>query len=99
MFQQLISFDKMITPTIIKVLFWIGVGISSLFGIITIFTGLAQMFSGYGEGFIGFITMIIGLIVIGVGILASRIYCELLIVVFKMHESLVSINQKLDNNN
>lgn len=99
MFQQLISFDKMITPTIIKVLFWIGVGISGLFGIITIFTGLAQMFSGFGEGFIGFFTMIIGLVIIGVGILASRIYCELLIVVFKMHESLVSINQKLDCNN
>lgn len=99
MFQQLISFDKMITPTIIKVLFWIGVGISGLFGIITIFTGLAQMFSGFGEGFIGFFTMIIGLVIIGVGILASRIYCELLIVVFKMHESLVSINEKLDRNN
>lgn len=99
MIKQLVSFDKMITPTIIQVLFWIGVGLSALFGIITIFTGLAQMFSGYGEGFIGFITMIVGLITIGVGVLASRIYCELLIVVFKMHQSLVSINEKLDQNN
>lgn len=99
MIKQLISFDKMITPTIIKVLFWVGVGISGLFAIITIFTGLAQMFSGYGEGFIGFITMIVGVVIFGVGILASRIYCELLIVVFKMHEALVSINQKLDQNN
>lgn len=95
--EKYINFDKMITPTIIKVLFWIGVGLSVIFGIITIFTGLAQMFSRYGSVLTGLGSFIMGIIIIFVGSLLSRIYCELLIVVFKMHESLDSINKKLDN--
>lgn len=96
MFQQLVSFDKMITSTIIKVLFWVGVGISALFGIITLFSGFGMMIND--SGFIGFLTVLMSVVVFAIGVLASRIYCELLIVVFKMHESLVSINQKLDHN-
>lgn len=94
--QKYINFDSMITPTIIKILFWIGVGLSALFGIITFFSGIGQMFSYYGSGFLGFVTMIMGLVIIVVGSIVTRIYCELLIVVFKMHESLTSINEKLD---
>ena len=82
MIQQLISFDKMITPTIIKILFWVGVGISALIGIITIFSGLGQMFTDFGNGFMGFLMIIFGVIIFGVGTLFARIYCELLIVVF-----------------
>lgn len=94
--QKYINFDTMITPTIIKILFWVGVGLSVLFGLISIFSGFAQMFSPYGSGFAGFISFIIGLVIIVVGSLVARIYCELLIVVFKMHESLNSIDEKLD---
>jgi len=97
MFSQLISFDKMITPTIIKILFWVGVGVSGLFAIISIFSGLGVMFTE--NGFLGFITIIMGFVIFAVGTLFSRIYCELLIVVFKMQEVLVSINQKLDQKN
>ena len=92
--HKYINFDSMITPTIIKILFWIGVGLSGLFGIITFFSGLAVMFTE--SGFTGFLMVIFSLIIIAVGILVSRIYCELLIVVFKMHESLTQINEKLD---
>ena len=97
MMQQFISFDKMITPTIIKILFWIGVALSGLFAIILIFTGLGQMFSGFGEGFYGFLMVLLGLASFVVGTLMSRIYCELLIVVFKMQEALSSIDRKLDD--
>lgn len=92
--HKYINFDSMITPTIIKILFWVGVGLSGLFGIITFFSGLAVMFTE--SGFTGFLMVIFSLIIIAVGILVSRIYCELLIVVFKMHESLTQINEKLD---
>jgi len=97
MMQQFISFDKMITPTIIKILFWIGVALSGLFAIILIFTGLGQMFSGFGEGFYGFLMVLLGLASFVVGTLMSRIYCELLIVVFKMQEALSSIDRKLES--
>jgi len=97
MIQQFISFDKMITPTIIKILFWIGVALSGLFAIILIFIGCGQMFSGFGDSFIGFLTVISGLASFVVGTLMSRIYCELLIVVFKMQEALSSIDRKIES--
>lgn len=94
MFKQLISFDKMITPTIIKILFWVGVGISGIFAISTFVSGFGIMFMD--NGFLGFLTIIMGFVIFAVGVLFSRIYCELLIVLFKMHEALASINRKLD---
>lgn len=97
--QKYLNFDRMITPTIIKILFWVGVGISVLAGIIAIFSGLAQIFSRYGSGMLGFITFIMGFVIMILGTLGARIYCELLIVVFKMHESLHSIDEKLIDSN
>src|SRR5699024_5852513 len=97
MMQQCISIDKMITPTIINILFWIGVALSGLFGIILIFSGLGQLFSGFGEGFYGFLMVLLGFASFVVGTLMSRIYCELLSVVFKMQEALSSIDRKLES--
>lgn len=83
MFKEFISFDKMLTPTLIKILFWIGVAFSAL-------TGLIMMFDG------GF-AVILGLFTIIIGPLVTRIYCELLIVFFKIHEALTDLNKKVDN--
>lgn len=83
-FDKYTNFDQMITPIIIKILFWVGV-------VVTIISGLILMF---GDG--GIFTFIGGLIVIAVGLLVTRVYCELLIIFFKMHESLQKMNEKLD---
>ncbi|WP_067727575.1 DUF4282 domain-containing protein [Oceanobacillus damuensis] len=83
MFKEFVSFDKMLTPTLIKVLFWIGVAFSVL-------TGLIMMFDG------GF-AVILGLITIIVGPIIARVYCELLIIFFKIHESLTDLNKKVDH--
>lgn len=95
MLKKFISFENMITPTIIKILFWVGIGVSGISAIITFFTGIAMMFDRYSSGFGGFIIMLSSIIVFALGILFSRIYCELLIVIFKIHESLASINNKM----
>ncbi|WP_087974246.1 DUF4282 domain-containing protein [Oceanobacillus rekensis] len=83
MFKEFVSFDKMLTPTLIKVLFWIGVAFSVLSGLIIMLDG-------------GF-AVILGLITIIVGPLITRVYCELLIIFFKIHESLTDLNKKVDN--
>lgn len=79
-------FDKMITPTIIKILFCIGVAFSIIMGIIQIFSGLFG-----GEGGLVFF----GLITIIFGPLGARIYCELLIVIFKINQNLSELNGKI----
>ena len=84
--DKFFNFDSMITPIIIKIVFWIGLGASVLTGLGIIITGLE-----WGGG----IQVIGGLLIIVVGPIIVRIYCELLIIMFKMHEALQDIRQTL----
>lgn len=73
---------------IIKIIFFIGVGLSVLIGIFQIGAGVTSDFGGGSQVLLGLITLVLGP-------LFTRIYCELLIVFFKMQESLYEINTKL----
>lgn len=94
-FKSYLNFDTMITPLIVKILFWVGVAGGAIYGIVVSFSGLGMIF-GYGNGFLGFLLFLLGFVIFAVGVLLSRLYCEILIVIFKMQESLNAINQKLD---
>jgi len=83
-----LKFNKMIAPTLIKVFFWIGV-------ITCIGTGINILVewppsSGIPAG--GQAILIIGL-----GPIALRLACELLLVTFSIHTTLVEIRNNLDN--
>lgn len=84
--NKFMTFDKMITPTIIKIIFWVGVAFSVLTGLIMMIAGSSE-----GEGLVTFA----GFIFIFIGSLMTRVYCELLIIFFKMHESLNEIKNEL----
>lgn len=86
--NQFFSFDKMITPTIIKILFWIGLGISITVGFTFILSGATARYGG-GSG-----RILIGLLTLVVGPLVVRLQCEFIIVMFKIHETLVLIQTK-----
>jgi hypothetical protein len=73
--------DSMLTPKIITFVYWL-----MLLG--SLISGLATMFSRYGGGFLTGLGIIIG------GAIGSRIWCELLIVLFKIHENLQKIANK-----
>jgi len=75
--QDYLRFRKMITPTFIQIIFWIGVvGI-----VIGSFTAMTQsIWAGLG-----------GLLL---GLLVWRIYCELMLILFKIHERLGEISDK-----
>ena len=73
--SDFLSFRKMVTPIIIQGLFWVGVAISVLGGLVSMFR------VGF---FAGLLTIIIGPII-------TRIYCELLILFFRMNETLTEI--------
>jgi hypothetical protein len=85
--NDFLNFNKMLTPTIIKVIFLVGSALSVLGGLFTIIGGASQPFGGGLTVFMGFIIMIFGPFL-------TRIYCELLIVQFKMHEALEKISNK-----
>lgn len=85
--MEFLTFRKMITPVIIQVVFWVGVVICIISGLIAI----AAALSPYGSGYM----VIVGLLYIFIGPIVVRIYCELLILFFRMNESLSEIKNDL----
>ena len=83
------SFDKMITPVIIKSIFWIGV-------VLVVVASLIVIIAGVIDGSVGGILLGIfwGILTLVLGPLFVRIWCELMIVAFEIHKNLVEINRK-----
>lgn len=88
------NFDKMITPVIIKILFYVGIAIAVIGGVVVFFGGIVTAFQqdNFGAALGGIIG---GPLVAFFGMLLARVYAELLIVVFQIHENLVAIRHKL----
>ena len=89
--KEFLNFDKMMTPSLIKFIFYIGTALSILTGLFMIGSGIMSPFGGGSMVFLGLLQIILGPFV-------TRIYCELLIVLFKMNESLQEINNKIKEN-
>jgi hypothetical protein len=88
------SFERMITPVIIKILFWIGLIGSAISGIVVFFTMLIGGINRGGAGSIlgGFLLgLIAGVVAFALGALVTRIYSEMLILFFRINETLSDI--------
>ncbi len=81
--KSIFFFDSMLTPKIITVVYWILLAVA-------VFSGLGAMFSDYGGGFLVGLGILIG------GAVGARIWCELLIVLFKINSNLQKIAEKSD---
>ncbi|QJW93594.1 DUF4282 domain-containing protein [Frigoriglobus tundricola] len=87
-----LTFRLMVTPVVIQIVFWIGVLACLGFGISLIAAGLntndelRKKISVYVIAF-GVLVMIAGPVVV-------RIYCELLIIFFKIHDELKVANDR-----
>ncbi|MGD8175541.1 DUF4282 domain-containing protein [Marinimicrobium sp. ARAG 43.8] len=83
--KEVFFFDSMLTPKIITFVYWLLL----LFAVVS---GFGTMFTGFGGvtfgKFIGGLGIIIG------GAVGARIWCELLIVLFKIHENIKRIADK-----
>ena len=86
--DDFLKFRKMITPAIIQILFWVGVAVTVIGSLAT----MAMSFGRYGGG-IG--TFLGGLLMLVLGPVVVRIYCELLILFFRMNETLTEIKNNL----
>ena len=80
------SFRTMITPVIIQIVFWLGVVACILTGLSFIWAGI-QLDARYGVA--GFLILIFGPLVV-------RIYCELLMILFRINETLTEIKHTLE---
>lgn len=78
--KSVFFFDSMLTPKIITFVYW-------LLLLIAIGTGVAAMMNRY-EGFW------VGLPIIVFGAIGARLWCELMIVLFKINENVQKIAEK-----
>jgi len=86
--NEFLSFKTMITPTIIRIIFLLGVVLCVIAGIVGIVIGASSSFGGGAQVFGGIVFLFVGPLV-------CRIYCELLIVVFRILDELTAIRQHL----
>ena len=93
-FKDIFVFDRMVAPTLIKILYWLGLAGVVLAGIGIMFSG-GLMGGGHGMGQqatgLTFASFLMGLVYIVFAGLFWRVLCELLIVVFEIHARLREI--------
>ncbi|WP_282755053.1 DUF4282 domain-containing protein [Desulfuromonas thiophila] len=88
MLKKMLNFDEMVTPSIIKIIYYISIFAVVLTGLIQLFTGLNSSYGGGAVVFSGIVTILIGPIVV-------RIYCELMILLFRIYEKLCEISNTM----
>ena len=81
------SFRKMVTPVIIEILFWVGVIVCIIAGLILVVAGIKASLAQ---------SVLSGVLLIIFGPLAVRVYCEILIVFFRINETLTEIKHLLE---
>lgn len=85
--NDFLAFRTMVTPVIIQILFWVGVALCVIFGI-----GFMVVGSQYGTNG----AVLKGLLLLILGPLGVRIYCEILIIFFRINETLTEIKHTLE---
>jgi hypothetical protein len=90
-YRDLFQWERFITPSIIKIFYWLAVGICALFGLSGIISGLALM-SLHALG--GLFWVIGSLIGIGIGVIFARIVAEFFLIMFRINEHLGAIRQR-----
>jgi hypothetical protein len=90
-FRDLFQWERFVTPSIIKLFFWLAIAIIILFGLSGIASALQTMAVSAGVG----IFMILGtLLGMTMGILFARIVAEFVLMVFRINEHLGAIRQR-----
>jgi hypothetical protein len=84
--QRFLSFEKLIAPTLIKIIYWIGIA-AVVLGCLA--SGVGMMSYNAAQGLLA---IVIG---IPVGIIAWRFWCEIILVTFGIYDRLGEIRDKV----
>src|SRR6185295_15452998 len=82
---DLFQWERFITPSIIKVFYWLAVVIAVLFGAANIFSGLTLMFLNPLNGLFMVVASLFGVII---SVLFARIISECVLITFRINEHL-----------
>jgi hypothetical protein len=90
-FRDLFQWERFITPTIIKVFYWLAIAASTLTGLSMLFHGLGMLFS---SPLTGLITIIMSAVTALAGIIFARVAAEYILIVFRINEHLGAIRNR-----
>ena len=88
---NLFQWERFVTPTIIKVFYWLAVVISILLGFAGVVSSLTTM--AYNP-IVGLIFLIASVLGAGMGMIVSRIVAEFVLIVFRINEHLGAIRNQ-----
>jgi hypothetical protein len=83
------AFRTMVTPVIIQILFWIGAILCLIVGALMVIYGANHFQEGQGQ----FLWK--GVLLFVLGPIGVRIYCEILIIFFRINETLTEIKHAM----
>lgn len=89
--QDLFQWDRFITPTIIKIFYWLAIVLAVLYGLSGVFSGLAAMAINPFGGFVIVLASLAGVLA---GIIFARVAAEFVLIVFRINEHLGAIRDQ-----
>lgn len=90
-FAELLQWDRFITPSIIRVFYWLCLAMVALAGLSLILTSFAMMAINVLGGLL---MLVASMLFILAGIIFVRILCELVMVIFRINEHLGAIRDR-----
>ena len=90
-FRDLFQWERFITPSIIKIFYWLALAMAVLAGLQGIFAGFMAMLTNPITGAFG---MVGALLVTFIGIIFARIAAEFVLIVFRINEHLGAIRSQ-----
>jgi predicted membrane channel-forming protein YqfA (hemolysin III family) len=90
-YRDLFQWERFITPSIIKIFYWLAVGISVLMGLSGLLSGFALMARTPLGGIFWIIASLIAMVI---GVIFSRIIAEFVLIMFRINEHLGAIRQR-----
>ena len=89
--SDLFQWERFVTPTVIKVFYWLAVVISVLLGFAGVISSLTTM--AYNP-FVGMVFLIVSVLGAGMGVILARIVAEFVLIVFRINAHLGAIRNQ-----
>jgi uncharacterized protein DUF4282 len=90
-YRDLFQWERFITPSIIKVFYWLAIVGSVLFGLSGMLSGLWLMAHNPLSGILWIIGSLLGILI---GVIFARIMSEFVLIMFRINEHLGAIRQR-----
>jgi Domain of unknown function (DUF4282) len=90
-FRDLFQWERFITPSIIKIFYWLVFAMAVLGGLQMLFAGLALLLI---SPIAGILTMAGAVLITFIGIIFARIAAEFVLIVFRINEHLGAIRSQ-----